>query len=231
MKSKRSDFVKSIFLVAVALWCLGIFFTTPVAASAIVPGTTWVLFDHPDAALTNDPGFGPYGLRGDFLDPPSGKGPVFSVSCENCDGLGVGNDAFVTLVWNLDNSVVISGTIWNNNIDGFWTVLHTLTAIQVADGLSSTDTLTSVLMLTPFGGSPIVTTGKATSPGGPSFLFLADGHRLDPNDNYTPVGRGWFNEDGTNDWIVIGRRVPEPATLLLLAPGLLGLGFFRRRLE
>ena len=160
MKSKRSDFVKSILLVVVAVWCVGVFFATPVLASAIVPGTTWVLFDHPDAALTNDPGFGPYGLRGDFLDPPSGKGPVFSVSCVDCDGLG--NNASVTLVYNLDLTVVISGTIWDNNNGGFWTVFHTLTAIPETDGFSSID---GILMLTTPGGVTLPSiTGKPSSP-------------------------------------------------------------------
>ena len=57
------------------------------------------------------------------------------------------------------------------------------------------------------------------------FVFLADGHRID-GDSDTPVGRGWLQGSGTNDWLVM---VPEPGTLFLLGSGLLGLTLYGRR--
>ena len=45
----------------------------------------YALFDHPDAALwdgtttAGNGAAGPYGLRVDAIDPPSGPGPTFSV--------------------------------------------------------------------------------------------------------------------------------------------------------
>ena len=229
MKSKQGEFVKSILVSLVAVWCIGIFFATPVAADAVIPGT-YQLFNHPDANLTGSQG--PYGLRGDWISPPSGSGPVFSVFCVTCDGVDATKNAFVTLVWDGFN-VTISGTIYNNHTKEIWTVVHTMTTNPEPDGFSSSDTLTSVLTLTPPGGPLIVTTAKANG-NGDSFLFLADGHRLGGYagfHDHTIVGRGWLYEDGTNDWIVTAKRIPEPSTLLLLGPGLLGLGFFRRRLE
>ena len=231
VKSKQGDFVKSIFVSLVAVWCLGIFFATPVAADAVTPGT-YQLFDHPDANLTALQG--PYGLRGDFIPPP-GDGPVFSVSCVACDG-DVTKNAFVTLVWDGFNAT-ISGAIFNNLTKEMWTVVHTMTTNLEPKGFSSSDTEftpnQSILTLTPPVGPDIVTFAKANG-SGDSFLFLADGHRLGGYagfHDHTIVGRGWLDEDGTNDWIVTAKRIPEPSTLLLLGPGLLGLGFFRRRLE
>ena len=61
------------------------------------------------------------------------------------------------------------------------------------------------------------------------FEFLADGLRID-GDNDSPVGRGWLMPPSTtNDWIVRAVLVPVPATGLLMGLGLVGLAAFRRR--
>ena len=225
MKSKRSDFVKSTLLVVLVVWCLGAFFATPVAADAVTPGT-YVLFDHPASNLTG--AIGPYGLRMDFLTPPDGDGPVFSVSCVDCSGDGTQN-ASVKLEWT-GLTAVISGSLWNWTTSEMWSVDYTLTGLTtVAKGFTATG---GNGLLTPPSGPATILTGKQDHKDPRiAFYFLADGHRL-PGDNYTIVGRGWLVGDDTNDWIVTAKRVPEPATLFLLGPGLLmGIGFFRKRIE
>jgi len=221
VKSKRSGYVKSILQVVVAVWCLGAFFATPVVASGVEPNILYRLFDHPDAALFKAGG-PPYGLRLDFIDA------TFSVSCVSCGSFD-GQNAFVTLLWGGGDTALITGQLWNNALNEMWTVSHTITGVfSVAKGFEATG---GVMLLTPPGGPSLgVILGKQDSAVPPvAFRFLADGHRLP--DDYTIVGRGWFDKDGTNDWIVTAQRVPEPATLFLLGPGLLGLGFFRKRLE
>ena len=54
---------------------------------------------------------------------------------------------------------------------------------------------------------------------------------IDPESVHRAVAaQGMFNIIH-NDWIVKAHRLPEPSTLFLLGPGLLGLGFFRKRVE
>ena len=224
MKNKRSDFVKSTLLVVVAVWCVGIFFATPVAASGVEPNTLYQLFDHPDAGLFKknlSPG---YGLRLDFI--PGEPGPTFSVSCVSCGGAG-GPNAFVTLMWN-GLTAVITGSVWNWLTGEMWTVSHTMSTSTDPPNFTSDN---GVLTLTDPNGPVYTLDGKSN--GVLTFAFLADGYRLP--DDYTIVGRGWFvptdKSETTNDWIVTAKRLPEPSTLFLLGSGLLGLVFFRKRLE
>lgn len=71
-------------------------------------------------------------------------------------------------------------------------------------------------------------------PIGSTFVFAADGHRIDGDDT-TWVGRGWFtsNTDGTasyspaQDWFFTATLVPAPSAMALL--GLGGLAAARRR--
>ena len=59
-------------------------------------------------------------------------------------------------------------------------------------------------------------------------LFLADGHRID-GDNDTPVVRGWLLPPGTtDDFIARAVLVPEPGSVLLLTTMLAGLALRRR---
>lgn len=70
-------------------------------------------------------------------------------------------------------------------------------------------------------------TGKQDGSGF-AFLFLGDGHRLS-EDTTSPVGRGWLDLNGTNDWLVTATPVPVPAAFILFGSGLGGLALLRYR--
>ena len=185
----------------VSLLALVAFAATPALAGTILPGT-YALLDHGAGELGPD-----YGLRMDSL------GEVFSVE------LGA---ASVTLTWNA-SSANISGTL-RSETNELWTVDYDLTGIALVGTQGFTATGGSGT-LTDSSSTEYTLTGKQDGDGF-AFLFLADGHRID-FDNDTPVGRGWLEGSGTNDWLVIG--IPEPGTLLALGSGLLGLTLFGRR--
>lgn len=211
------------FITTIITLATVLFITAPVNAVSIVPGT-YVLLNHQDGALTST--LGPYGLRRDDIDPPVGKGPVFSV-----DGTGPFGTAFVTLTWGGGTTAEIAGTLLRNDTGDLWNVDYDLSGITLTSlGWFATSGLGSITDTTGMGGTEILT-GKADGSGS-VFTFLDDGHRLGPGgSDLGPgggiVGRGWELGAGTNDWLVT--VVPEPSTLLLLGSSLAGLGFFGRR--
>lgn len=213
------------FLAILITLSTGLFITAPVNAISIVPGT-YVLLDHQDGALTGT--YGPYGLRRDDIDPPVGKGPVFSV-----DGTGLFGTAFVTLKWGGGTTAEIAGTLLKNDTGDLWTVDYDLSGITLTSlGWFATSASGSITDTTGGGGTEILT-GKADGSGS-VFTFQDDGHRLGPGgSDLGPgggiVGRGWELGEGTNDWLVTSTVVPEPSTMLLIGSGLAGLGFMRRR--
>ena len=84
--------------------------------SAQATMVTYILSDHLDGALydgfSTSGAYGPYGLRYDAIDPPSGNGPTFSVG----DNLG-GNGGLLLLTWddaNLAAGATISGSVFEN---------------------------------------------------------------------------------------------------------------------
>ena len=201
-------------------------FAVPQAATALtpVPPGVYLLHDHPDAALwdhasTSGPN-GPYGLRMDYL--PGEPGPTFSMEQ---------GGAQVHLSWDGGATALISGQI-QHNVDGdLWGLSFTITGITAEPGANGGG-------FTALGGNGLiwdlnsadqhVLDGKQDN-SGVAFRFLGDGHRM-PNDNDTPNGRGWINNDGVNDFLFTATPVPEPGTIALLSLGLAsGLSRLRRR--
>lgn len=202
---------------------LGVFLLTA-ALSAQATVVTYVLGDHLDGALydgfSTTGAFGPYGLRYDAIDPPNGDGPTFSVG----DNLG-GNGGLLLLSWddaNLAGGATISGSVYRNDTGETWSVTYSLTGL-VSDGNGGwTATGGSGLL-----NSTIALTGMQNGAGF-AFIFANDGHRLDGSTGW--VGRGWFEGDGSNDFLVTGTLVPVPAAVWLFASALMGLGWLRRGL-
>lgn len=206
---------------------LCISFAGVASAGTIVPGI-YELFDHPDAQLTGSQG--PYGLRLDSEDPPPGQGPTFSVEIP----AGV-----VTLTWPGFGTAKIEGVLHNNTTGQEWEVEYDLSGVSsVADGIVATSASGTLTALAPAGvgseplGTVIPLTGEANGAGN-AFVFRADGHRLPPAESMTPVGRGWLDEDGTNDWLVVGLLVeeliiPEPSSAVLVTIACVA-GLARRR--
>ncbi len=186
---------------------------------------TYLLGDHPDAALYQSDPTSPYGLRFDAAPPP-GNGPTFSVGT-NLGGLG----GPVTLMWdpaNLAGGATISGTIERNDDGSFWTVTYILSGLVAAEngGFKATSGIGSVDEI---GGAlrSIAMNGEADGTGF-VFEFDDDGHRLGTSSGW--VGRGWLlPPDSTEDWLVTAQVIPVPAAAWLFGSALGLLGWVRRR--
>ncbi|MGI9342239.1 MAG: PEP-CTERM sorting domain-containing protein [Gammaproteobacteria bacterium] len=208
-------------LIFALLVCALLGFTGALQAATV----TYILGDHPDAALYQTNPTDPYGLRVDAAPPP-GTGPTFSVGT-NLGGLG----GPVTLSWDdsLAGSATLSGTLERNDDGTFWTVSYILTGLAAAPngGITATGGSGSVDEI---GGAlrSISLTGMQDA-GGYAFIFDDDGHRLAAPAGW--VGRGWLAGSGTtvDDWIVTAQIVPVPAAVWLFGSALGLMGLARRR--
>ena len=187
--------------VAVALFC-GV--QSSYAVGTLGPGL-YQLHDHGFA------NHGPnYGLRADAI------GAFFSVDLGGAD---------VKLNWDGGPTATITGTVHNNATTQLWDVDFTLTGV-VADGTVGFYSAGGTGTLTDPSNNVTILTGLQDS-ANEAFRLAADGHRI-PNDDDTPVGRGWLLPiDSVDDWIVTAELIPEPASLAMLASG--GLLLLRRR--
>jgi len=209
---KQLKFVLGGWLVLLAL---------PVVAAPV----SFVLGDHPDAALYQSDATSPYGLRFDAA-LPSGAGPTFSVGT-NLGGLG----GLTTITWdplNLAAGATISGTLERNDDGTFWTATYTLAGLSAAEnggfkataGTGSVDEIGGLLR-------SIALIGKQNR-AGIAFEFDNDGHRLATSDGW--VGRGWMEPSNLiDDWLVTANPVPVPAAVWLFGSALGLLGWLRRR--
>lgn len=201
---------------------LGVFLSIA-ALSAQATTVTYILGDHEDGALYD--GFsasgatGPYGLRFDAIDPPNGNGPTFSVG----NNLG-GNGGLLLLSWddaNLAAGATISGSMYRNDTGDVWSVTYNLTGL-VGDGNGGWTATGGTGLL----NGTIDLIGKPDDHGH-AFIFANDGHRLAGDTGW--VGRGWFEGDGSNDFLVTATVVPVPAAVWLFGSALVGLGWQRRK--
>ena len=206
-----------------------------IQAATVIPGTTYILGDHPEANLDNtDMGGIPpitYGLRLDQLggDP---EDRTFSVEQDL---------ASVTLFWNIggdntagtaDDTVLISGIVSRNSDDSFWDLSYTLTGISEVlgpnGGFTATDgigTLTEQANM-----ANVISLEGEENNQNLVFTALGDGHRL-AGDSTSEVARGWLLPDGTtDDFLVTLTPVPLPAAAWLFMSALgLFAGISRRK--
>jgi hypothetical protein len=192
----------------------------------------YLLDDHPGGG-ENPP---PYGLRLDGIVAPG----TASLS------LGHHGDTILTVTDDGGTlSINISGTLYGGALDGMGGYASaTSYAIDMDYVLGVSDegngwavngfTASNSGTLTNLDTMAVIDLYGMNNPAGLVFAFLADGHRLD-NDDDTWVGRGWITDqsDGTDphsgyrDWLFTATKVPAPGTFALL--GLGGLCSSRRR--
>ncbi len=205
------------------------------AMSASAGGLTigqYLLGDHPGGG-ENPP---PYGLRLDGIV----AGGVASLS------LGHHGDTILTVT---DDggalSINISGTLYGGEVDGMGGYVSASSytidmdyVLGVSDegngwavnGFSASNSGT----LTNLDTMDVIDLYGKDNAAGLVFAFLADGHRLDGDDD-SWVGRGWITDQsdgsdpysGYRDWLFTATKVPAPGALALL--GLGGLCSARRR--
>lgn len=196
--------------IAVLVLAFGLPVGSASALGVINPGV-YQLLDHGNGNL------GPaYGLRVDAINE------VFSVT------LG---SAFVTLTWDGGTTATIAGTLNQNTLGGnggvgpAWQILYTLTGVSAVGTAGFTATGGSGTLTDPFSNVTSLT-GEADDSGS-VFSFLADGYRVN-GDNDSAVGRGWLlPPNSTDDWLVRAVSIPEPGTGLLLIG--FGLAWGHRR--
>lgn len=198
---------------------LGLFLVSVSAqAASVLPNLTYILSDHPDAALTSLPTV-TYGLR---LDQLGGTGAERTFSTTQ-DG------AQTELFWDtsgIEDEVRITGTVSRNSDNSIWNVNYILSDI-VSDPLGFTAGSGSGTLSD---GVTTINLDGETNSAGFVFLALGDGHRL-AGDNTSEVGRGWLLPNGsTDDWLVTLTPVPVPAALPMFFAGLFGLYKFRKKL-
>lgn len=221
------------------LFILLSFIVSSAHSAMIVQETTYILSDHPDAALTDLMNDITYGLRLDSLGGSDAE-RTFSTTQDG---------ALVKLLWS-GSTVTIEGKVSRNSDNSLWDVLYTLTDVTAATGafngfeaLLSEGAMGSGTLSD--GSDTFILSGQADD--GVLFTALNDGHRCEApttsNEACTTdaIGRGWLRvgqdkddyykdfTKGSNDWLVQLTPVPIPAALPLLLSGLLGFTFFARK--
>ncbi len=205
------------------------------AMSASAGGLTigqYLLGDHPGGG-ENPP---PYGLRLDGVIAPGAA--TLSLGHHGDTILTVTDDGGTL-------SINISGTLYGGEVDGMGGyVSATSYAIDMNYVLGVSDEGNGWAVngfdaansgtLTNLDTMAVIDLYGKDNPAGLVFAFLADGHRLD-NDDDSWVGRGWITDQsdgsdplgGYRDWLFTATEVPAPGALALI--GLGGMVASRRR--
>lgn len=227
---------------------LGSIMALALSVSAHAAPVTFQLLDHPNGVIEDD--FGSYGLRLDVGAPAArtfsvedgpadvtltvndAAGRAFIVGTIHNDGSGdVGDPPASTfqVVQVFDIITMDPGSDGFEANAGLLYLLNDASFTDMADMVALVNTNYDALVAGTYDfgfAEAFRYEAKRQGGTGAAFSFLPDGHRL-AGDDSSYVGRGWFNANGTNDWLVRAVQTPEPGTLLLLGAGMLLLA--RRR--